>query len=82
MSPVPEESRGILDTRNKAKSVVLTEEGLAQSERLFGEMFGKRQEANYQSFRPEPTSLKLPHNTLKKFIRGHDSRPTIFAQRQ
>ena len=32
----------ILDPRGKAKSVVLTEEGLARSERLFGELFGKR----------------------------------------
>ena len=32
----------ILDPRGKSKSVVLTEEGLARSERLFGELFGKR----------------------------------------
>ena len=32
----------ILDTQGKIKSVVLTEEGLARVERLFGEMFGKR----------------------------------------
>lgn len=32
----------ILDPRGKAKSVVLTEEGLARSERLFGELFEKR----------------------------------------
>jgi hypothetical protein len=32
----------ILDPRGKAKSVVLTEEGLKRAERLFGEMFGKR----------------------------------------
>lgn len=32
----------ILDPRGKAKSVVLTEEGLARSERLFAELFGKR----------------------------------------
>lgn len=31
----------ILDPRGKSKSVVLTEEGLARSERLFGELFGK-----------------------------------------
>jgi hypothetical protein len=32
----------ILDPRGKTKSVVLTEEGLARAERLFGELFGKR----------------------------------------
>jgi uncharacterized protein DUF6429/uncharacterized protein DUF2442 len=32
----------ILDPRGKAKSVVLTEEGLARSRRLFGDLFGKR----------------------------------------
>jgi hypothetical protein len=32
----------ILDPRGKAKSVVLTEEGLARAERLFGELFGER----------------------------------------
>jgi hypothetical protein len=32
----------ILDPRGKAKSVVLTEDGLARAERLFGELFGKR----------------------------------------
>jgi hypothetical protein len=32
----------ILAPRGKAKSVVLTEEGLARVERLFGELFGKR----------------------------------------
>jgi hypothetical protein len=31
----------ILDPANKAKSVVLTDEGLARSEQLFREMFGK-----------------------------------------
>ncbi len=31
----------ILDPRGKAKSVVLTPEGLAQAERLFGELFGQ-----------------------------------------
>jgi len=31
----------IADPRNKAKSVVLTPEGIARSERLFREMFGK-----------------------------------------
>jgi len=31
----------ILDPRGKAKSVVLTEEGVARSERLFAELFGK-----------------------------------------
>jgi len=31
----------IADLRNKAKSVVLTPEGIARSERLFREMFGK-----------------------------------------
>jgi hypothetical protein len=32
----------ILDPVGKAKSVVLTEEGLAESERLFNELFAKR----------------------------------------
>ena len=32
----------ILDPRNKIKSIVLTEEGLVRSERLFAELFGKR----------------------------------------
>ncbi|MBT0652448.1 DUF6429 family protein [Geomobilimonas luticola] len=32
----------LLDPRNRAKSIVLTEEGLARSERLFGELFGKK----------------------------------------
>jgi len=32
----------ILNPRGKAKSVVLTDEGLARAERLFGEMFGKK----------------------------------------
>jgi hypothetical protein len=32
----------IHDPVGKAKSVVLTEEGLRESERLFNEMFGKR----------------------------------------
>ena len=32
----------IFDPRGKAKSVGLTEEGLARSERLFAELFGKR----------------------------------------
>lgn len=36
------EKVSILDPRGKAKSVVLTEEGLARAERLFGESFGKR----------------------------------------
>ncbi len=31
----------ILDPRGKAKSVVLTREGLTRAERLFGELFGK-----------------------------------------
>lgn len=31
----------IFDPRGRAKSVVLTQEGLARSERLFGELFGK-----------------------------------------
>jgi hypothetical protein len=32
----------ILDPVGKAKSVVLTEEGVAESERLFNELFAKR----------------------------------------
>jgi hypothetical protein len=32
----------ILNPSGKAKSVVLTEEGLARSERMFAELFGKR----------------------------------------
>lgn len=32
----------ILDPRGQVKSIVLTEEGLALSERLFAELFGKR----------------------------------------
>ena len=37
----------ILDPRGKAKSVVLTEEGLARSERLFAELFGKKVGGNF-----------------------------------
>jgi hypothetical protein len=33
----------IANPKGKAKSVVFTEEGFAESERLFHEMFGKRQ---------------------------------------
>ena len=33
----------ISNPKGKAKSVVFTEEGFAESERLFHEMFGKRQ---------------------------------------
>jgi len=32
----------ILDPRNKTKSVVLTEKGLARSKELFEEFFGKK----------------------------------------
>jgi len=32
----------MLDPKNKAKSVVLTKEGEARSERLFHELFGRR----------------------------------------
>ena len=40
----------ILDPRGKAKSVVLTEEGLARSERLFAELFGKKGRRQFFDF--------------------------------